>query len=73
MQSMKVMIGPTRIEKLSQFIQSRWTSTKVMPIEKAWAGYISAVLQLGKGSREAARIGPTVLHTRFFSLSNISK
>ena len=51
MQSIRISSRPaSRIRKWNQLSQFRWTSTKVMPIEKTLAGYISAVSQEFKRS-----------------------
>ena len=36
---------PSRIKKWSQVSQFRWTSIKVIPMEKTYAGYISMISQ----------------------------
>ena len=53
MQSIRVTSGPpTRIRKWNQLSQCRWKSTKVIPVEKTQAGYISAISQgFKKGSK----------------------
>ena len=62
--------SPMRVRKQNQFSYLRWQFTKVMAVEKTWAGYISAMSQ---GSREVAIEGQTDQHVNFCSLSNTSK
>ena len=66
MQSIRITSRPTTKErkwnKLSQF---RWTSAKVIPLEKTYAGYIQTMSQRFKSSREVASEGLTILILQF--------
>ena len=61
----------SRIRSWNQCGQFRWTFTKVIPIGKRLKP--ATFQQWAKGSREAASVGPKVLHIHFCSLSNNSQ
>ena len=72
MQSIRITSrSPSRKKTWNQLSQFRWASTKVIPIEKTYAGYISTMrVRERQGSRQTASEGPTALHIRFCNLSN---
>ena len=64
MQSIRITSRPpSRKRKWSQLSRFWRTSTKVIPIEKTWAGHISTMSH--KGSRKAASEWPAVMHILF--------
>ena len=60
---------PARERKWNKLSEFRWTSAKVIPQEKTYAGYISTMSQRFKSSREVRSEGLKVLDIRFCSLS----
>ena len=71
MQSIRITSRPpSRVRNCNQLSQIRWTPTKVIPIEKTWAGYILTMCQWFK---RACQWKTIVLHICFCSLSNNSK
>ena len=72
MQSIRIKRRPpSRIRKWNRFSQFRQKSTKVMPIEKTSAVYISIMCQWFKGGSKRRTNSPAYIH--FCSLSNNSK
>ena len=68
MQPIKITSGsPTRTRKRNQFIQFRQTSAKVIPVSLSWLHF--------NYEWWVQEISHTIIvtHTRFFSLSSISK
>ena len=60
-QPISITKGPsTRIKKCNQFRQFWWTSIKLMPRERLW---LATFRRWAKGSKEAASVGATALHT----------
>ena len=70
MQSIRIMNRPASMRKWNQLSQFRRTSTKVIPKKRL---ELVTFQQLSKGSREATREGPRVLHIFFCSLCNNPK
>ena len=60
---------PARERKWNKVSEFRWTSAKVIPQEKTYAGCISTMSQRFKSSREVRSEGLIVLAIRFCSLS----
>ena len=58
-----------RIRKWNQFSQFRWTSTKLILIEKEFSSQVNL---RAKSSRKAASKESTILHTSFSYLSLLS-
>ena len=68
MQPITITSGPaTRIRKRNQFIQFKWTSTKVILKRRK----LGILLQWPKGLTEAKNEGPTVPHIYFCNFSNL--